>query len=104
MPTVKSVRATCDGSYGKPSPTILIAMMSSIEVTTRAKNRYSEIDSPPMMRRPSVKAGSNAANESFSRIISATLRVTLLPLSIAMPSLAFLSDSASFTPSPIMAT
>jgi hypothetical protein len=57
-----------------------------------------------MMRLPSWKAGRRAENESSSSTISATLRVALLPLCMAMPNWAFFTARTSFTPSPIMAT
>ena len=43
-----------------------------------------------MMRRPSVRAGGSVANESSSSTMSATSRVTELPLRIATPTCALL--------------
>jgi hypothetical protein len=57
-----------------------------------------------MMRWPSVMACGSTANESFVSTMSATPRVAWLPLCIAMPKSAFLSESTSLTPSPVIAT
>lgn len=73
-------------------------------VATRARKTYIEIAIPLMIRRPSACAGSSAANESSTSTMSATSRVTALPLRIATPTWAPLSARASLTPSPIIAT
>ncbi len=59
---------------------------------------------PLTIRWPSETAGASDANESLSRTMSATERVAWVPDCIAMPRLAFLSESTSLTPSPIIAT
>ena len=59
---------------------------------------------PLRIRCPSLTACATAANESPISTRSATPRVAWLPLPIAMARFAFLSDSTSFTPSPIIAT
>ena len=73
-------------------------------VATRARKTYIEMAMPLMIRRPSRWAGCSAANESSTSTMSATSRVTALPLRIATPTCAALSARASLTPSPIMAT
>ena len=103
-PTVNSVSPTCVGEYGKPSPSSVTVRMTSICVATRARNTYIDEPTPAMIRRPSVRAGGSAANESSSSTMSATSRVTELPVRIATPTCARLSARASLTPSPIIAT
>ena len=78
--------------------------MTSIWVTTRARNRYIEVPTPAMMRRPSIRAGGSVVNESSSRTMSATSRVTGLPERMATPTWARLRARASLTPSPTIAT
>ena len=73
-------------------------------MATRARNTYIDIAMPLMIRRPSRWAGSSAAKESSTSTMSATSRVTPLPLRIATPTWARLSARASLTPSPIIAT
>ncbi len=73
-------------------------------VPTRARNTCIEVPMPEMIRRPSCRAGSSAVSESSVSTMSATSRVTALPLRIATPTWARLSARASLTPSPTMAT
>ena len=78
--------------------------MTAPWVATRARNTYIDTAMPLMMRRPSRCAGSSAAKESSTSTMSATSRVTALPLRMATPTCAPLCARASFTPSPIIAT
>ena len=101
---MNSVSPPCAGEYGKPSPSIVTATMTSPWVATRARNTCVDVAMPVMIRRPCRRAGSSAAIESSTSTMSATSRVTALPLRIATPTWAALSARASFTPSPTMAT
>ena len=83
---------------------MVTARITTPWVATRARNTYIDTAMPLMMRRPSRWAGSSAAKESSTSTMSATSRVTALPLRMATPTWAALSARASLTPSPIMAT
>ena len=63
-----------------------------------------EMTIPPMIRRPSCRAGRSCSNSSPASTTSATSRVTGLPLPIATPTWACLSAFTSLTPFPIIAT
>ena len=92
------------GEYGKPNPSMATAMITRPWVATRARKTYIDTAMPLMICRPSRWAGSRAAKESSTSTMSATSRVTALPLRMATPTWARLSALASLTPSPIMAT
>ncbi len=92
------------GRTGNPPRTKVTAMMISETVNTRTRKRFSTLCRPRRMRCPSRNAAGTAANESFSRMISAAARVACAPLCMAIPRFAFLMESTSFTPSPVMAT
>ena len=57
-----------------------------------------------MILRPSDKTPGRTENFESTRTICATAFVACVPLPIAMPRSASLSASASFTPSPVIAT
>ena len=86
------------------SPIVQAETMTSIMVAMRVKKSLRMSCMPLTMRWPSCTAGCSAAKESLTKIMSATPRVAWLPLCMAMPRLAFLSESTSLTPSPIIAT
>ncbi len=94
----------CKAVNGKPSPNIVMPMINSSKANTVTMNNFKIFWMLLTMRVPSFRAKGMAEKESPSSTIAATLRVALLPLSMAMPILAFFSDSTSLTPSPIMAT
>ena len=104
MPTVKRVRAEpFRRSIGKSPMTSEVTIRSpTVMIRVRKSRRMSCI--PLRIRWPSSTAGASAENESSVRTMSATPRAAWLPLCMAMPRLAFLSESTSFTPSPIIAT
>jgi hypothetical protein len=83
---------------------MVTARITTPWVATRVRNTYIDTAMPLMIRRPSRWAGSSAAKESSTSTMSATSRVTALPLRMATPTCAPLSARASFTPSPIIAT
>ena len=78
--------------------------MTSATLRLRTRNNRTISCMPSRMRWPSMKAAGRAENESLSRTMSATLRVTGLPERIATPTSAALSAGTSLTPSPIIAT
>ena len=83
---------------------MVTARMTRPCVATRTRKTCIDVAMPLMIRRPSCCAGSRAAKESSVRMMSATSRVTALPLRMATPTWAVLRARASLTPSPIMAT
>ena len=104
MPTVNSVSADAlRSSIGNVITTrLLTTTRPTVAIRVRNSRRMSCI--PLRMRWPSSTAWATAANESCIRTRSATPRVAWLPLPMAIARFAFLSDSTSFTPSPIIAT
>lgn len=83
---------------------MVIAMMTTPWMATRVRKSWVEVAIPLMIRRPRRRVGSNAPRESSTRTMSATSRVTALPLPMATPTWAALSARASLTPSPTMTT
>jgi len=104
MPTVNSTSTEpFRSSIGKIPMTIDVTTRRPT-VMIRLRNSRRMLCIPLRMRWPSSTAGASEANESFVSTMSATARAAWLPLCIAIPRFAFLSERTSFTPSPIIAT
>ena len=69
---------------------MVTARITTPWVATRARKTYIDVAIPLMIFRPSRWAGRRAAKESSTRTMSATSRVTALPLRMATPTCAAL--------------